>query len=380
MQYSKYGKTGMNVSAFGMGCMRLPQITTASGKSEVDFDEVTKMVRYAVDHGVNYFDSAFTYHGGLSEAALGRALKDGYRDKVMIATKQPLRVVKTEGDIRRNLETTLDRLGTDHLDVYFMHHMRPEIFDDVKRLHMPEWFQKFKDEGLVKAIGFSYHGNFKGFKEFLTFGDFDMCQIQQNLLDVENQATEKAIYLAEELGKACVIMEPLHGGGLSYAPPAVAALYDAFPVKRSPVEWAFRHLYNYSGISTILSGVTTMEQLADDIRIFEKAVPNCMNGAEKELIAKVRAAYSSREAVPCTGCKYCLPCPNGVFIPGVFEYYNAAVMMGKLDGPKGEYDFMCAEGIATPNCIECGVCETKCPQEIKIRDELKKAHIFFNAE
>ena len=371
MQYRDYGKTGMKVSAFGMGCMRLP-----SKGNEVDFDESIRMIRYAVDHGVNYFDTAFTYLGGQSEQALGRALEDGYRQKVYIATKQPLHAVKTEDDFRRNLETTLGRLGTDYLDVYFMHHMRPDIIDQVKALHMPEWFQKFKDEGLVKNIGLSYHGDFEGLKSYLDLGNFDMIQIQQNILDVDNQATEKAIYLAEERGLACVIMEPLHGGGLATAIPEVKALYDAFPVERSAVEWAFRHLYNYSGVSTILSGVSTMEQLVEDIEIFENALPGCMDDAEKELIEAVREAYASREAVPCTACKYCLPCPSGVSIPDVFAQYNAAMMMGLENGRDTEYPFMERGGEGYSACVQCGACEDKCPQEIKIRDALKKAHAF----
>ena len=379
MLYRPFGKTGRMVSAFGMGCMRLPQITAAGGKSEVDFDEAIKMIRYAVDHGVNYFDSAFTYHGGTSEVALGQALAGGYRDKVMIATKQPIRIIENESDFRRNLETTLKRLGTDHLDVYLMHHLSNELWDKAKRMHMPEWYQKFKDEGLIKSIGFSFHGSYDVFTDILNYGDFDMCQIQQNLLDIDKQATEKAVYYASGLGKAVVIMEPLRGGGLVKAPPEVEAVYNSFPVKRRPVEWAFRHLYNYEGISCILSGVTTMEQLTDNIKIFEEAAPNCMSDAEKELIVKARDAYRARADIPCTGCSYCTPCPKGVVIPRLFDFYNSSIMM-ETDGPKRTYKNLMKNGESAASCVECGLCEKKCPQELEIRNLLKKVHSYFISE
>jgi len=367
---------GYEVSALGMGCMRLPRLYE-NGQARVDLEKTFEIIRYAVGHGINYFDTAYGYHNQTSEAVLGEALV-GLRDKVKIATKQPVGVMKTQADIRRNLEAALKKLRTDYIDVYLIHNINPSCWGEVQRREIYREYEKFRDEGLIKAIAFSYHGGAKLFSEVLAAYPWDMCQIQQNLLDTDREATENAITLAGQKGCALVIMEPLRGGGLAAAPAAVQTLYDAFPVKRSPVEWAFRHLLNYPQVSTILSGMTTLEQLKENIAVFSRpdAVPGCLSVDEKVLLHKVKAAYDSIETIPCTGCEYCMPCPQGVNIPRVFALYNDAVRFENFDPSKRGYWFTSRMGVGgdASSCVGCGECKSKCPQGIDIINQLKVAH------
>jgi predicted aldo/keto reductase-like oxidoreductase len=376
MQYRAYGKTGFDVSVFGMGCMRLPKIIKEDGDVEVDREKAYELIRYAAEHGVNYFDTAFGYHRQTSEEVLGEALEGKYRKQVKIATKQPFNVMKTQGDIRRNLENTLKKLRTDYIDVYLIHNIQASYWEDIKARKVIEEYEKFKEEGLIRAIGFSYHGEFPGFRSVLEYYDWDMCQVQQNLLDCDKEVTEEGIQLAGKKGTALVIMEPLRGGGLANAPTDVQKVYDQYPVKRTPAEWAFRYLYDHPQISCILSGVTTMEQLKDNIRIFSQpdVLPNCMTAEEKEIIKKAKAAYESRVTIPCTGCEYCMPCPQKVDIPGIFKKYNTGMMFENFDNAKRTYLFTKNAGESALNCVECGACEKKCPQHIDIINQLKVAH------
>jgi predicted aldo/keto reductase-like oxidoreductase len=386
MQYRNYGKLGYQVSALGLGCMRLPRIyREGSNTAEVDREKAYEIIRYAADHGINYFDTAYGYHNRTSEEVLGEALEGGRREKVKIVTKQPFPVMtdlKSGGgktiheNARRNLENTLKKLRTSYLDVYLIHNIQTSTWEDTKKNKIIEEYEKFRAEGLIRAIGFSYHGKLPGFKEVLEFYDWGMCQIQQNLLDVNNEATAEGVRLAGKKGCALVVMEPLRGGGLASPPPAVKALFNEHPVKRSAVEWAFRHILNYPEVSTVLSGLTTMEQLKEDIEIFSKpdAVPNCLSGEEKEIINRVRAKYESMVSIPCTACEYCLPCPKGVNIPGVFSKFNEGAMFGSYSQPQRSYLFQTRSGQDASLCAACGACEKKCPQHIGIIKELKTAH------
>jgi predicted aldo/keto reductase-like oxidoreductase len=278
--------------------------------------------------------------------------------------------------IRANLEATLRKLRTDSIDVYLIHNIMPTSWPKIKERRIMAEYEQFKKEGLIKAIGFSYHGHAAGFKDVFTSYDWDMAQIQQNFIDVEKQATEKAFDLVAKKGAALVIMEPLRGGGLATPPPAVQALYAAHGVQRSPVDWAFRHLLDRPEVSCILSGVTTLEQLKDNIRIFSApdALPGCLTAADKELIKKVRAAYESLASIPCTGCEYCMPCPQNVNIPRIFGSYNDGIMFTNFAQPKRSYLFVTAQKADATHCVACGACEKKCPQRINIIEQLQVAH------
>jgi predicted aldo/keto reductase-like oxidoreductase len=363
--------------------MRLPRVP--GNESEVDRERSYGMIRYAVDHGVNYFDTAYGYHNRTSEEVLGEALEGGRREKVKIVTKQPFGVMKDLNsgggktvleNARRNLENTLKKLRTSYLDVYLIHNIGKGTWEDIKKQKIIEEYEKFRAEGLIRGIGYSYHGQYPAFKEVLDFYDWDMCQIQQNLIDVNREATEEGIRQAGKKGCALVIMEPIRGGSLAVPPAPVQAIYDEYPVKRSGVEWAFRHVLNYPEVSTILSGVSTMEQLKEDIEIFSKpdAVPGCLSGEEKKIITRAREKYLSLRSIPCTACEYCLPCPQGVQIPGVFTKYNDGVMFDNFDGPRRSYTFQTRSNQDASRCISCKACEKKCPQHIDIAAQLKMAH------
>ena len=375
MNYRQYGKLNYEVSALGMGCMRLPRIFE-NGKAVVDLEKAFEMIRYAATHGVTYFDTAYGYHNQTSEAVLGEALDGGLRQKVKIATKQPVWAMKTQADIRRNLENTLRKLRTDFIDIYLIHNINPGCWEEIQRRGIYHEFEQFLDEGMIKAIGFSYHGGPELFSKVLDAYPWAMCQIQQNFFDTNKEATETACTLAGEKGCALVIMEPLRGGGLAKASTAVQALYDDYPVKRSPVEWAFRHLLNYPQVSTILSGMSTMEQLRENIMLFSlpDAIPDCLSEEDKDLLRKVKAAYEAISIIPCTDCQYCMPCPHGVDIPRVFGLYNDAVRFENFDPSKRGYWFAALMGCDVSRCIECGECKQKCPQGIDPVNQLKMVH------
>jgi predicted aldo/keto reductase-like oxidoreductase len=355
--------------------MRLPRIIDGQ-ETRVDLEKAFEIIRYAADHGVTYFDTAYGYHHGKSEEVLGEALEGGRRDKVRIVTKQPFGVMTTQEAVRRNLENTLKKLRTGYIDVYLIHNIQAATWEEIKKRKIIEEYEKFKAEGLIRAIGFSYHGLFPAFKEVLSFYDWDMCQVMQNLIDVDKEVTAEAISIAGEKGCALVIMEPLRGGGLATPPPPVRAIYDNYPVKRSPVEWAFRHVLDYPQVSTILSGVSTLEQLKEDIEIFSKpdALPYCLSEAEKDILRQVKARYESLASIRCTACEYCLPCPQGVRIPEVFTKYNDGIMFGNFDQPRRGYYFQTNAKQDASRCVACGACEKKCPQHLEIIKDLKTAH------
>jgi predicted aldo/keto reductase-like oxidoreductase len=385
MQYRNFGKTGYKVSLLGMGCMRLPRMTRESGEVTVDREKAHEMIRFAADHGVTYFDTAFGYHNRTSEEVLGEALEGGRREKVKIATKQPfntMRDLSTGGggtlleNARRNLENTLRKLRTGYIDLYLIHNIGTDTWEGIKENKVIEEYEKFRAEGLIRGIGFSYHGKLPCFREVIGFYDWDMCQIQQNFLDVDREATEEAIPIAGKKGCAVVIMEPLRGGGLATAPKRIQAIYDEYPVKRRPAEWAFRHCVNYPEVSAVLSGMTTLEQLRENIEIFSKpdATPGCLGPQEKDILVRAKTAYESVKGIPCTGCEYCLPCPKGVNIAGVFARYNEGNMFENFAQPSRSYGFMMKGKSDASRCEACGACEKKCPQNIEIIKRLKAAH------
>ena len=385
MQYRDFGKCGYKVSALGMGCMRLPRKKGENNDDSVDNEKAFEMIRYACDNGVSYFDSAYSYHNRKSEEILGEALDGGRREKVKIGTKQPFGVMsdlnsgggKTIHDnMRRNLENTLKKLRTSYIDVYLIHNLNAESWEPIRQNRIIEEYEKYRAEGLIRAIGFSYHGNFELFSEVMNFFDWDMCQMQQNFLDENREATGEGVHLAGKKNCALVIMEPLRGGGLASAPKSVQAVYDEHPKKRPAVEWAFRHLLDYSEVSTILSGMTAMEQLKENIEIFSKpdALPGCISAEERAVLGRAKAAYESIEGIPCTGCEYCLPCPHGVNIPAVFAKYNDGNRFGNFAQPSRSYMFMSRAKQGVSCCAACGECEKKCPQRISIAAQLKIAH------
>lgn len=374
MKYRKIPKLGIEVSAFGVGCMRFPMKKLEDGTEVVNEDISTPIIRHAIESGVNYFDTAYVYSGGKkNEIALGHALKDGYRDRVYIATKLPGSKCGSYEEMEATLNESLENLGTDHIDFYLMHALNGGKWRNAVEKGAIDLLNKAKADGRIKYACFSFHGNADEFIEIIDSYDWDMCQIQMNFMDINNQATLEGMRYAGKKGIPVVIMEGLRGGKLANAPDNVQALYDSFPVKRSSVEWAFRWLCNNPEIATVLSGVTSIEQCKDNIRIFEDCEVGCMTSEEEELIAKVRDAYNSRTKVGCTGCRYCMPCPNGVDIPRIFSTWNDAFLWGEKLSGNGGYKHIINDGSDASKCVGCGACEGECPQQLGIIDFLKQA-------
>ena len=371
MKYRTMGKLGIKSSAFGLGCMRFNG--AASGDSVIDEQKAISLIRRAIDGGVTYIDTAYVYLDKTSEIVLGKALQDGYRDKVTIATKVPPDLVNSRADMEVILAEELKKLQTDHIDFYLMHAMNKQKWEHMKAIGAPQFFDDMKREGKIRYKCFSFHGPYEEFEYILNDWDWDMCQIQYNYMDINNQAGTKGLELAGSKGIPVVIMEGLLGGRLANAPDNVQALYDAFPVKRSPVEWAFRWLCNHPEVSVVLSGCNEAKQIDENLRIFDTVDTGIMSAEELELMDNVRAAYISRTKIGCTGCRYCMPCPNGVNIPGVFSVWNNVSLYG-ID-PKDDWGFrmIMDKDAGADKCLACGACEAACPQHLNIIDSLSAA-------
>ncbi len=373
MKYRHIEKLGLDLSLFGIGCMRLPYHTDESGKQIVDESVSTPLIRHAIDAGVNYFDTAYVYSGGRqNEIALGHALRDGYRDRVHVATKMAPWTCKVPEDMDRVLSESLEDLETDHLDFYLVHALSRSAWQNMKNLGVTDFLDRAKADGRIRFAAFSFHDEYDAFHEILHDYDWDLCQIQFNLTDENYQAGIRGLREAGNMGIPVVIMEGLLGGRLATVPKEVAELYDAFPVKRSPVEWAFRWIADHPEVATILSGVQSMEQCVDNLDIFDRCEAGIMTEDEHDLIARVREAYKSRTRVPCTGCAYCMDCPFGVNIPRVFSLWNEESIYG--NGGKRFYRRLMEKEHGADQCMKCGACEEKCPQHLPIPDLLAEAH------
>jgi hypothetical protein len=377
MLYRELGKTGFKASLLGMGCMRLPFIDETDLSKGVNREKAYEMIRYAINHGVNYFDSAQGYHAGESEAILGEALNGtGMREKLWITTKHPFWSESKPDQIRRNLESTLKKLRTDYLDTWLMHGIGTGNWPNILSWDIWGEFEKYRNEGLIKHIGFSYHGNLDHFKEVIQRYPWDVCLVFHNMLDINREVTAEGIKAAYDQGIAVTVMEPLRGGGLSKAPKPVAAVYDNFPVKRTPTEWAFRYLTDIPSVNSIVSGMSSMEQLKENLSIFSQPdmTPSCLTADEHKLIVSARQAYESIVTIPCTACNYCMPCPQKVGISNAFNLYNDGNRFEFFDQVRRSYMFASRGGSGVDKCTACEACTPKCPQGIDIPNQLQVAH------
>ena len=371
MKYRTFGKLGIQGSAFGLGCMRFNG--APSGDSVIDEQKAISLIRRAIDGGVTYLDTAYVYLDRTSETVVGKALQDGYRDKVTIATKMPSGYVHNWEEMEALLNEELAKLQTDHIDFYLMHGIDKKEWEYFKSIGAPEFFEAKKREGKIRYKCFSFHGPYDEFEYILQDYDWDMVQIQYNFMDINNQAGTRGLELAGRLGIPVVIMEGLLGGKLSNAPDNVQAMYDAFPVKRSAVEWAFRWLCNHPEVATVLSGCNEPEQIDENLRIFDTVEPNVMSAEELQLIDNVRDAYISRTKIGCTGCRYCMPCPNGVDIPRTFRIWNNHSLYGQPYENNSEVRQLQKKAATPAQCIGCGACEAACPQHLNIIEGLQTA-------
>jgi predicted aldo/keto reductase-like oxidoreductase len=391
------GSLDWEVSALGFGAMRLPM----NRVMQVDEEESIKMIRYAIDNGVNYVDTAYPYHNGVSEVIVGKALKDGYREKVHLATKSPLWMINNSKDFETYLNEQIERLQTKP-DIYLFHGLNRNRLEKIKNLNLIEKMEEAKSKGLIKHIGFSFHDNYDVFKEIIDFYHWDCCQIQYNYLDIEYQAGLKGVQYAGSKGIALIIMEPVRGGKLAIPErvldrkPEIKNVLDKSEIKRSMPDWALQFVWNHPEVSVVLSGMSNMEQVIENVKSAENSEINSLSEKELKTISELREAYRKYIIIPCTSCGYCLPCPNGVNIPQILRLINDLYYWGDRGKPriaffysrmaKTEEDLEKrkaqgeeVEGAASL-CIQCGECLDKCPQQIDIPDFMEKANSIFEEQ
>ncbi len=364
-------KFGNQISILGFGCMRFKQ---KMGK--IDILEAEREIMTAIEGGVNYFDTAYVYPG--SEAALGEILdKNGIRDNVYIATKLPHYLIRSKEGIEKLFSEQLKRLKTDHIDFYLMHMLTDvEKWNTLKELGIDTWLEEKKKSGAISQVGFSYHGNSDMFCKLIDAYDWDFCQIQYNYMDEHSQAGRRGLNYAYDKNIPVVIMEPLRGGKLvNRLPDEAKRIFEDYHIKYTPAQWAFRWLWNQPEVMCVLSGMNSIEMVEDNIQTASTVAVGELGPKEEEMLQNVVKAINSKMKVGCTGCGYCMPCPQNVDIPGTFAAYNRRYSENKFWGLV-EYTMCTAlrkNSTAASNCIECGKCEKHCPQNIEIRKELKNA-------
>jgi len=370
MNYRK-DRYGNDISILGYGCMRFTQ-----NGGKIDMEKAEREIMTAYRAGVNYYDTAYVYPG--SEAVLGEILaKNRIRDKVMIATKLPHYLIKNEGSMEKYFSEQLSRLQTDHVDYYLMH-MLTDVgtWERLKKLGILEWLEEKKKSQAIRQVGFSYHGSSDMFCRLVDAYDWDFTQIQYNYMDENSQAGRRGLHYASEKGIPVIIMEPLRGGRLvNKLPEQALKIFEEYPVRHTPVQWALKWLWNQPEVTCVLSGMNSVEMVEDNINTASTAEIGELGEGEEQMLKSVVDAINAKMKVGCTGCGYCMPCPKNVDIPGTFAAYNRYYTEGKMTAWR-EY-IMCTAmrktSSAASNCIECGKCEQHCPQHIKIRQELKNA-------
>jgi len=378
MNYRRFGKLEWKVSALGFGCMRLP--TVGGEHSKINEPEAIRMIRYAIDHGVNYVDTAYGYHGGNGEILVGKALKDGYRERVRLATKLPVWRINSREDMDRIFDEQLKKLQTDFLDFYLLHSLNAENWKKAVGLNAFEWAEKVMAEGRVKYLGFSFHDDYEVFKGIIDgYDKWTFCQIQYNYENEDVQAGTRGLKYAAEKGLAVVIMEPLLGGNLTNPPPAVREAWDE--AKEDPVDMALQWLWNKPEVSVVLSGMSAMGHVQGNVASASRSGINTLSKGDLDLIARVRERYKELRPIPCTKCGYCMPCPNGVDIPRNFDLYNRGVAYNAMGQSKGEYnsEWFPKEQRASA-CKDCKTCEEKCPQGIKISEWMTRINEEFGSK
>lgn len=375
MLYRTMPSNGDRLSILGFGCMRLPM-----AEGHIDEARSTCQIRQAIDEGVNYIDTAWPYHAGESEPFLGRALSEGYREKVRLATKLPSFLVEIPADMDRFLDAQLYRLKTQHIDYYLLHSLTGPLWDHLERLGVLRFLDRAKEDGRIANVGFSFHGTPGDFERIVDAYPWQFCQIQYNFLDEEYQAGTRGLEYAASRGLGVIVMEPLRGGNLAVprAPSSVAAVWNEAPVKRTPAEWALRWVWNHPEVTVVLSGMNDEAHIEENLSIADKAVPGSLTVEELALVKRAAHKYKELMKVGCTGCGYCMPCLAGVAIPSCFEVYNKMYLSGNIPEALALYA-MRNSGILRKDvpsfasqCIECGQCLAKCPQNLPIPALLKQ--------
>ncbi len=364
---------GEDISVLGFGCMRLPHFDNDTSK--INEDDSMKMIRYSIDNGVNYIDTAYPYHQGVSEKFVAKVLKDGYREKVHLATKHPVWLVEKYEDFEKYLDEQLEKLEVEQIDFYLLHALNKERWTQIQDLGVIKFLEEARAKGKIKYIGFSFHDKLEVFKEIINSYPWDFTQIQLNFMDTEYQAGLEGMRYAYERGIGSIVMEPLRGGSLTNnVPDDIMQIWDEANYKRTPAEWCLRWVGNFKEVITVLSGMSTMEHVIENVDVAKEMEVDSLTPEELAIIKRVREVYLDRIKVDCTGCEYCLPCPEDINIPNIFTRYNNAFMFDNIEQAKKSYQALMENGIDASKCIECGKCISECPQGINIPKEFKEIH------
>lgn len=380
MQYRKMGKTGLEVSALGFGLLRPPLLADGTP----DESSFTRMLHYAIDHGVNYMDTAYTYLKGQSEVIAGKALAGGYRKKVYLTTKCPSWLCKSEADFDRILDEQLRRLQTDYVDFYFLHGVERHHWEKyIKPFNLVRHIEDAVNSGKARYAGFSFHDNLDLFKEIIASSDvWSVAQIQLNYYDRDYQAGLAGMRYAAEKGLGVGIMEPLRGGFLAAPPENILRIFSESGRERTPVEWALDYLWSQPEISVVLSGMGSMEMVRQNIEYAERFRPEEFTAADRETIEQVVTEFKKFKVIPCTGCSYCSVCPQKIAIPKCFEVFNNCVLTGKTPEENRPYynSLVNTWGKPASQCVKCGMCKKVCPQHIEIPERLAEIAVMFEGE
>jgi len=377
MRYRKFGRLNWEVSVLGFGAMRLPLVSNKP--EDVNEEEAIKMIRYAIKHGVNYVDTAYPYHDGKSEVVVGKALQDGYGEHIKLATKMPTWLVKSQSDMDKFLEEQLGKLQANHIDFYLLHGLDKERWPKIRNLGVFDWAENKIAKGKIRYLGFSFHDELPLFKEIVdSYDDWSFCQIQYNYMDTKFQAGTEGLRYAASKGLAVVIMEPIAGGMLAVEPPReIQTIWDEAKIKRTLAEWALQWVWNHPEVSVVLSGMSTMDQIIQNIESADHSGAGTLTRKELNIISRVKEKYLEYGFIGCTGCRYCMPCPQGVEIPEIFSLYNQYFKETREGGQGKEISKKYSEVIpaekGAKRCAQCGQCEDKCPQHLPIREALDKA-------
>lgn len=366
MEKRRLDKLGIETSLLGFGCMRFP--TLEDGK--IDEILAEKMLDQAMAQGVTYYDTAFPYHNGDSEPFVGRVLNKYDRSSYYLATKLPVWMVETREDAEKIFEDQLKRLDKEYVDFYLLHALDKERFEKVKKLGLIEMCEKFRQEGKIRYLGFSFHDDYEVFEEIINSYDWDFCQIQYNYMDTDVQAGDKGYALAEQKGIPMVIMEPVRGGPLAGFSDDIEEMFRETRPDQSIASWALRWVGSHKNVKVILSGMSTPEQVEDNLKTFDHF--EVLSEKEQDTVKRVVDTLKGRVQNGCTGCRYCMPCPSGVDIPGSFRIWNDYHIYQIYSFVQNRWEKELSADAKPENCVECGACEEQCPQKISIREHLKR--------
>jgi predicted aldo/keto reductase-like oxidoreductase len=381
MQYRDFGRLDFKPSALGFGAMRLPVLPGDDGRPDfknIDYDLADAMLYRAIEGGVNYVDTAWMYHENNCETWLGRALQGGWRERVKLATKMPVWNVEKPSDFDRILGIQLERLQTDHIDFYLLHSLDDAHWRTVVEQDQLASAERALADGRIGHLGFSFHGPYEDYETILGGTDlWEFVQIQYNYMDEDYQAGRKGLELAAGKGLGVIVMEPVRGGALaSNVPPQVQAVWDEAPVGRTPAAWALDWVWSHPEVSFLLSGMSAMEHVEENLELAGASRPGLLTEEELRLVARVRDLYRELSPIPCTACRYCMPCPQGVDIPGVFDLYNDAHMYENLPRQQFVYNTFWSPDERADRCTACGECVEKCPQGIDVPVWMEKSQAF----